>query len=296
MNEFDFGFDNAFLKQLERLQVAGRAPARGSFAGARRSSYHGSSVEFADFRDYVPGDDFRRVDWNAYGRLDRLFLRLYHAERMTTVTLVLDHSPSMNFGQPSKALMTARLAAILAYVALGRFDRVCVLGLGDGLDHFFRGRAGRQAIPEVWRHIGAVMSTTAGSSDFGALRGLGSFRRQPGMTIVISDFISESDWQGGLRALWSAGQDASIVQVLSPEEYEPTVRGDWAMCDSETGTLVQTSVTSQVLERYASALAVHNRDLRQLCGQIGMGYAQVRSDEQVTDIVVRNLNNAGLLR
>src|SRR5919205_2400767 len=95
-----FGFDGAFLRKLERLAVASRRPLPGMTSGPRRSPRRGSSVEFADFRDYAPGDDFRRIDWNAYARLDRLFLRLYRAEEMTTLAILLDHSPSMRFGKP----------------------------------------------------------------------------------------------------------------------------------------------------------------------------------------------------
>jgi uncharacterized protein (DUF58 family) len=99
----NFGFDSAFLQKLERLALVNRRPMIGPSAGPRRSPRHGASVEFADYRDYSPGDDFRRIDWNAYARFERLFLRLYSAEEMTTLTLFLDHSASMRFGEPSPA-------------------------------------------------------------------------------------------------------------------------------------------------------------------------------------------------
>src|SRR5438270_13401144 len=129
-----FGFDGTFLRKLDRLALVNRQTLAGPSAGPRRSFRHGTSPEFSDFRDYSPGDDFRRIDWNAYARLDRLFLRLYRAEQMTTVTLFLDHSPSMNFGEPSKSLTTARLAATLSFVALQNYDRVAVVGWGDKVD------------------------------------------------------------------------------------------------------------------------------------------------------------------
>lgn len=292
----DFGFDSVFLRRLERISIAGRSAARGPHAGARRSRQHGVSVEFADFREYTPGDDFRRVDWNAYARLDRLFLRLYNAERMTTLTLILDHSPSMQFGDPTKALTAGRLGAIFTYMALKNFDRVAVLGLGDRLDHFFRGRGGRAAVPEVWRHIGEVIASPTGPTDFGALRSYRAFRRGPGITIVVSDFMSESDWRGGLRALRAAGQEVNVVQVLAPDEMQPVVRGDWALCDVETEGLVDTSVTARLLRRYQDELAAHTAALAETCRSAGMTFVQLRSDARLEDIILLELHKSGLLR
>lgn len=294
--ETAFGFDTAFLRRLQRLTIAARRPVRGPFGGPRRSAQRGASVEFADFRDYAPGDDLRRVDWSAYARLDRLFLRLYHAERMTTLTLILDHSPSMSFGDPSKRLMAARLAAIFSYISLGNVDRVAILGLGSRLDHHFQAKGGKASIPEVWRHIRATMGTAAGGTDFGELRRFGAFQRAPGLTIVISDFLSDSDWKGGLRALLAAEQEVSLVQVLAPDEIEPDIRGDWALTDVETSEVVETSVAARLLRRYEEELAAHTADLRRHASQTGMTFVQMRTDAPITETVLRDLYRAGLLR
>ncbi|GAC1466434.1 MAG: DUF58 domain-containing protein [Chloroflexota bacterium] len=296
MSDTDFGFSTDFLQRLERLAVASRAPARGPFAGPRRSPHHGVSVEFADFRDYAPGDDFRRVDWNAYARLDRLFLRLYSAERMTTLTLIMDHSPSMLFGEPTKALMTARLGAIFTFIALRNFDHVAVLGLGDRLDHFFRGRGGKRAIPEVWSHIAATMAMPTGPTDFGALRNFRVFQRGPGMTIVISDFMSDTDWRGGMRSLRVAGQQVGAVQVLAPDEVRPGVRGDWALCDAETGAVVETSITARVLRRYHDALTEHTKELQEACRAERIAFVQMQSDASLTDVVLKDVYSSGILQ
>jgi len=294
--EAGFGFDTAFLRRLQRLTIAARRPVRGPFAGPRRSVQRGASVEFADFRDYAPGDDLRRVDWSAYARLDRLFLRLYHAERMTTLTLILDHSPSMGFGEPSKRLMAARLAAIFSYISLGNVDRVAVLGLGSRLDHHFQAKGGKVAIPEVWRHIRSTMGAPAGGTNFGELRRFGAFQRAPGLTIVVSDFLSDSDWRGGLRALRAADQEVSLVQVLAPEEIEPAIRGDWALADVETNEVVETSVAARLLRRYEEELAAHTAALRSHAAQTGMTFVQMRSDAPLTETVLHDLYRAGLLR
>src|SRR5579872_5852342 len=113
-----FDFDGAFLRRLERLTIQSTRTLLGQSSGPRRSPRRGSSVEFADFREYTPGDDLRRVDWKAYGRLDRLYVRLYQAEEISTVTLLIDRSASMSFGSPSKADFAAKVAAIFAYIGL----------------------------------------------------------------------------------------------------------------------------------------------------------------------------------
>ncbi|MGI8828088.1 MAG: DUF58 domain-containing protein [Chloroflexota bacterium] len=291
-----FGFDADFLRRLERLSVINRRPVGGALAGPRRSRQHGSSVEFADFRDYAPGDDLRRVDWNAYARLDRVFLRLYSAERMTTLTLIVDHSASMHFGEPQKALVAARLGAVLTYVSLGGFDRVAVLGVSGALGHYMEGRGGKASIPAVWRHLEMLMCQRAGDTDFGALRRLSRYRRGPGMTIVLSDFMSDSDWQGGLRALRAQGQEVAVVQVLAPEEIEPSVRGDWTLRDAETHGILETSVTARLLRRYQDELTSHTEALRGFCIHSGVTFARVRTDASLEHEVLRDLHGLGLLR
>ena len=224
MTDATFGFDSAFLQRLERLSILNRQALQGPSAGPRSSPRHGASVEFTDFRNYVSGDDFRRVDWKAFARLDRLFLRLYRAEEITTVTIFLDHSVSMQFGEPRKSLMAGRLAAILSYIALHNYDTVAVAGWGDTIDHFLPGQSGNAAVPRVWSTIARLVDTPAPATDFASLRTYGQYRRGPGIAVVLSDFMTDSDWRGGLRSLRAAGQEVTVVQILAPDEVEPPLR------------------------------------------------------------------------
>ena len=157
MTDATLGFDSAFLRRVERLSILNRQALRGPSAGPRSSPRHGASVEFADFRTYVSGDDFRRVDWKAFARLDRLFLRLYRAEEMAVVTIFLDHSASMDFGEPTKLLTAGRLAAILAYIAIHNYDTVAVAGWGDTIDRYLPAQSGHGAIPGMWRTIAELV-------------------------------------------------------------------------------------------------------------------------------------------
>lgn len=295
MNQTSFGFDSAFLERLQRLALVNRHPIGGPSVGPRRSPRHGSSVEFTDFRHYVTGDDFRRVDWKAYGRLDRLFLRLYRAEEITLVTLLLDHSRSMHFGDPSKVLTAGRLAAILSYIALHNYDTVSVAGWGHRIDHFTPGQSGQASIPRVWDSIGHIIETPAPATDFAGLRQFGRYRRGPGLAVVLSDFMSDSDWRTGLRSLRASGQEVTVIQILSPEEIDPPLRGDWRLVDAETETQAEITVSPRLLARYHDALERHTADLNGFCRREGITFVRLRSDVDLTSLALTDLRAAGVL-
>lgn len=290
-----FGFDGAFLRKLERLALAVRRPMPGPAAGPRRSPRHGASVEFADFRDYSPGDDFRRIDWNALARLDRLFLRLYSAEEMTTVTLCLDHSPSMGFGEPSKGLTAARLAAVMAFIALQGDDRVTVAGWGEKVDRYVPPQGGRPAIPRVWSCIAEVMEAPTVATDFTALRTMGKFRRGAGLSVLFSDFLTDTDWRSGLRSLAGTGQEVSVVQILAPEELNPTLRGDWKLRDAESDREVEVTISPRLLRHYEEALEAHTAAIREFCRRQGMAFVQISSAISIEDVALSSLRAAGVI-
>lgn len=289
-----FGFDGAFLQRLERITLANRRPLPGLSSGPRRSPRYGASVEFADFRDYSDGDDFRRIDWNAYARLDRLFLRLYRAEEMATITILLDHSASMRFGEPSKALAAARLAAIFTYVAAHNYDRVALAGWNERIDRFLPAQSGKAAVPELWRAIAGMLEEPKGGTDVMALRSFGHYRSGRGLSVVLSDLLTETDWQNGLRSLLAGGQDVTVVQVLSPEELAPELRGDWKLRDAETGGEVEVTVSPRLLRRYQEELAAHLTAIRDFCRRHAIAHALVPSDRPMT-AVLTDLRAAGVL-
>jgi uncharacterized protein (DUF58 family) len=299
MTDRTFGFDSAFLHRLERLAIVNRQPLQGPTAGPRRSPRHGASVEFADYRTYVPGDDFRRVDWNAFARLDRLFLRLYRAEEITVVTILLDHSGSMRFGEPTKALTAGRLAALLSYVALHNYDTVAVAGWGEKIDRFVPAQSGKTAVPRVWRAISDLMQgasgTTVPTTDFASLRRFGSYRRGPGIAIVLSDFLTDSDWRGGLRSLRAAGQEVTAIQILAPEELDPQLRGDWKLVDAETGAQAEVTISPRLLHRYAETLESHTAAISDFCRREGIGFVRLSSDVDLMGTVLTDLRTIGLL-
>ncbi|HWE63660.1 MAG TPA: DUF58 domain-containing protein [Chloroflexota bacterium] len=287
------GLDPSFIGRLDRLSLVARQRVRGQGAGPRRSLATGSSVEFADFRTYAPGDDFRRVDWNAYARLERLFLRIFEAEENSTVTIFVDCSTSMAGGDPSKARLARQIAAALSYLALTSYDRVAVCGLGERLGPYLPPRSGRDRAPEVWRFIAELPSE--GATALQTLRAYEGYTRGPGLAMVISDLLTESDWRGGMRALKGAcRQEITLLQVLSPQELQPDLEGDLTLVDAETQGRVELSVTPAVLRRYQEALAAYTAEIGEWCRGQGLAFAQLSSATPVEDVALRLLRRMGV--
>jgi len=295
MTDATFGFDSAFLHRLERLSLLNRRPLQGPSAGPRRSPRHGASVEFADFRTYVTGDDFRRVDWNAYARLDRLFLRLYRAEEITVVTIFLDHLTSMQFGDPKKSFIAGKLAAILSYIALHNYDTVAIAGWGDGIDRFLPGQSGKKAVPRVWRTIAQLVDNPVPATNVANLKTYGKYRRGPGIAVVLSDFMTDSDWRSGLRSLRAVGQEVTAIQILAPEEIDPPLRGDWKLVDAETSAGAEVTISPRLLHRYREALERHTKAITEFCRREGIAFAQLRTDVDLNGTVLSDLRAAGIL-
>ena len=287
-------FTPEFLRKLEALTLATRRSLPGPSVGPRRAPGLGASVEFADFRSYTPGDDFRRIDWNAYARLERLFLRLYRAEENLTVGLLLDTSRSMAWGQPPKADVARQLAGALAYIALAGDDRVDVAAVGEGLGPYLPPQAGRAAVWRVWEFLEALPTQGATRLDR-ALAAFGRYRTRPGLAVVLTDLLTPSDWRAGLRALLALRQDVTLVQVLAPEEVDPDLLGDWRLLDDEEGTPLEVTATPRVLQAYRERLAAYTREVASFCHGHGIAFLQLRSDLSLEDAVLRLLRRARVL-
>jgi len=232
-----FPLDASTLQRLDTLALITRKSMATGKPGRRRSPLSGSSMEFADFRRYTPGEDFRRIDWRAYARLERLFLRVFEAEENLTVTILIDCSDSMQHGKPSKASLASSIAAALAYIALKCEDSVIVGTLTDRLAAFRRAGSGKHAIWTIGEFLARLPNS--GTTDLNrALYDLGRVVVSPGLTIVISDFLAPGGYKVGLRAVRQLRQEVALLQILAPDEIEPDLQGDWQLRDSEgTGSV-----------------------------------------------------------
>jgi uncharacterized protein (DUF58 family) len=283
------------LVQLERLELVSRKIFRGRIKGERRSLRKGQSVEFADFRSYVPGDDLRFVDWNTYARLDRLFLKLFLEEEDLHFYCLIDASESMNFGTPSKLEFAKRLAAALGFIGLIRSDRVKIETLGQSAARpgpSLRGRASMLRMVDYLNAIqaGETTSLSEGIKNF-CLRNTGR-----GIVVLISDMLDKRGYEDGLRFLTAQRMDPYVIQVLSEEEIEPDVTGDLRLVDCEDADEAEITVSLPLLKRYKQTVSSFVAGLQDFCTRRGMGYLLARSNQPVDQMVSGYLRARGLVR
>ncbi|HEU0000219.1 MAG TPA: DUF58 domain-containing protein [Ktedonobacteraceae bacterium] len=290
-----FPLDARTLQQLDNLALVTRRAMASGRPGRRRSPLAGSSMEFADYRRYAPGDDFRRIDWRAYARLERLFLRLFEAEENLTVTILIDCSDSMQYGEPSKASLAVTLAAALAYIALKCEESVIMGALSNRLVAYRRAGSGTHAIWTVGEFLSRLPQ--GGPTDLNrALRDPGRIITGPGLTIVISDFLSAGGYQTGLRSLRQLRQDVALLQILAPQEIEPDLQGDWHLRDSEGNGGVDISITPAVLEAYKQRLLAYVQELASFAHSHAMTHTMIPGDTALIDVVQRILRQGQVVR
>jgi len=300
-------FDEPFLRKLERLSILSRRALAGQLQGERRSPKRGQSVEFADFRPYVPGDDFRRIDWNAYARLDRFFIKLFVKDQDLTVHLLVDASRSMDWGRPNKLGYAVRAAGALGYVALAGLDRVTVTALGmeerkNGNWRYFPPHRGKGQAMALFEFLQALQA--GGHTELAPrLRAYAAATTQPGPLLLFSDLLDDG-WRDGLTALASRGFEITVLHILAPDEIDPDtstwlgagLAGDLKLLDSETGAEVEITADYDLLQRYRDGLAAWQEELRRFCGARGMHYAPVETTLPFEELLFAWLRRRGVLR
>lgn len=281
-------FDEGFLRQLERLGLLMKQPARGGLKGGRRSTKHGQSVEFSDYRDYALGDDLRQLDWNVYARLERLFVKLFVEEEDVTVTLLVDASPSMAFGRPEKLLFAKRAAAALGYIALAGEDRVVVASLAGRVS---RRQASLRGSGRVFRLLSLLsgIHPAEGPTDLlAAVRHAGATLAGRGVVVLLSDLLDPAA-DRAVRELAAQGSELTVLHILSPQELDPPLQGDLRLVDAETGEGVDITADLATIDAYKARLAAWQEGLAQAALKRRAAYAPVPSDLPLADLVFAEL-------
>jgi len=239
-----------FMRQLDKLDVMSRKMLRGSQQGERRTKKKGQSVEFADYRSYVVGDDLRFVDWNLYARLDKLFIRLFMEEEDLSVSLVLDVTGSMDYGEPNKLDYAKKLCAALGYISLTHYTRTGIYTMADGVLESTRGMRGRRPIPQMLEFLNRQRALATEANRPGDMtstfKTLAIANQRPGVVIVVSDFWDKGDVSDAFRFLAGDKRDVYLIQLLSPQEVDPVkgkVLGDLRLTDLEDGDVAEVSVS-----------------------------------------------------
>ncbi len=276
-----------FMSKLAHLSLVVTRAFAGRMHGERRSTQRGSSVEFADFRNYVHGDDLRYVDWNVYARLEKLFLKLYIDEEDLNVHLLVDCSRSMGFGAPSKLLSATRIVAALGYIALCSFDRLTVAAFTDRLGAHTRPLRGKGHAHLLFTWLQGLRAD--GVSDFSRVfHDYALLARRPGPVIIVSDGFAPG-LEEGLRTIVGRKFAPTLVRVLTPDELQPSFTGDLRLVDSETGAQREITVTAGVLHRYQQRLQAHRAWLENVCARYGVNYIETATDEPFEALILRYL-------
>lgn len=291
-------FDDGFMETLGYLHIIARRVLSGQMKAERRSRRKGVSVEFADYRQYAPGDDFRFIDWNAYVRTDNLFLKLFEEEEDLQLYLLLDCSASMGFGRPYKFHYARRLAAAVGYLGLAGLDRVHVVPFVDAPPLQATGMLQVRGKAKVFRLMRFLERLRPGGrTDLRhALQTFAAQRRRRGMAIVISDLYDYSGVAAAVNALRFRKFDPYLIHVVSPEEADPSLLGDLRLLDGETDRSRDVTVTEPMLRRYRARFEAYCAGVEAFCSGRGVGYTRCRTDVPFRDAVVAMLRRGRLLQ
>lgn len=292
-------FDECTRRKLEQLTLQASRIRAGAIKGERRSIKRGTSIEFADTRNYTPGDDLRRLDWNAYARLDRPLTKLYEDEEDLTVHVILDTSASMDFpaeGDPEqhKFDYARRLMAGLGYTSLATNDRLFVTSIGGDTQRFgpARGRAYSVRLLSF-----ATGLKARGTTDLNlALREYAIHTKIPGLCLILTDMFSPSGYLDGINALLSKGHEVALIHILSPEEVEPTIVGDLRLIDSETGAGQEVSMDAGLRDLYIRRVAAWRDEIRREISKRGAHYIPVTTDTAWEKVILYDLRRLGLVK
>lgn len=284
-----------FLARLERLELVSRKVFRGRLKGERRSPRKGQSVEFADYRNYVQGDDLRFIDWNTYARLDRLFLKLFLEEEDLHFYTLIDNSVSMRFGDPTKLRYAKQVAAALGFIGLVRSDRVKVESLGS---------SGRRRVPALrGRHNLArlleTIETIEAEGDVSLADGVRRFclhHEGRGILVLITDLLDKQGFEKPLRDLAAQRMDTYLIHTLSAEELAPEFQGDLQLVDCEDGDVADITVSEPLLKRYRDTLEAFVATARGFCSRRGIVYLLASNQVPFERLVTSYLQNRGLVR
>jgi uncharacterized protein (DUF58 family) len=288
-------FDDEFQKKLESLAIVSRRVFAGRMRAERRSKKKGSGVEFADHRDYVPGDDFRSIDWNVYQRFGRLLVRLYEEEEDLSIYLIVDASTSMAFGDGKKFDQARRLAAALAYVGLANLDRVTIVGVTDALVSRMPTTRGKGRIFKVFEFLNEL--EPGGVTDLGeALKTFSVQHKRRGLAVLISDLYDPAGFERGINALRFNKFEPFVLHLVDPQEGRPELKGDVRLYDCETGEEREVTVTDALLQDMARAFTEYQRSIERFCTSRQVPYFAADVNVAFDELVLRVFRRGGFLR
>ena len=292
----NLAINEAFLQRVEMLQTVLKNNVAGMFGGNHKSKTFGSSCEFTDYRNYVPGDDITKIDWNAFARFDTLYLKLYLDERRLHTKIYIDISQSMAFGDGKKGEKALQIAATLAYLSVCELDKVSIYTVSESrVDEVISSISGRDA---YFNEIGKLNDIVFGGDCFISDSILPSqVGYGDGLSVIISDFLTDNNYETAIDYLADKNRDLLCIQVLTAEEINPKVRGKNIFYDSEDGSKsYRKNINKDIINAYRQAVQYVQDRLLNYCNSRGANYMLVRDDKSVDEIFFENLTTMGVLK
>ena len=305
----------SFLATLDQLVLVTRRARVGTFKGERKSPRRGGSVEFADYREYAPGDDFRQIDWNAYARMEKLFLRLFVEEEDATVHVLLDASESMKWSD--KWQYAQKLAAALGYIALLGMDRLSAAaippspkrrgGANARADEASSKRASAGEGGEVMRPLRGKayalqffewltsLEPGGSASPQNALARYAANVRRAGPLLLVSDLMDDG-WQSAIQKLSERNYEITLLHILAPDELEPALEGDLKLLDSETNSAIEITADYDLLERYRARVRAWQHDWSKFSSARGINYLPITTSQSFQELVLNYLRRQQVLK
>ncbi len=288
-------FDDDFQRKLDYLAIVSKRVFTGRMRAERRTKKTGSGIEFADHRDYQPGDDLRYLDVSVYQRFDKLLLRLYEEEEDLSIHFVLDTSPSMMEGDGKKFRYAKRVCAALAYVGLANLDRVSIVAANDRLDARMQETRGKARIFKVFRFLREAQ--VAHTTDLeAALKKMVAEKKRRGMCVLVSDLYDPKGFERGINVLRYNKFDVFVVHVNDPTEAHPKLHGDVLLYDCETGEEREVTVTAGVLSRFAEVYAEYMNQIDTFCSSKQVPYIHADVNMPFDELILRVFRRGGFLR
>ncbi len=287
--------DDAFLRRLGNLKFIVKGRRKGKLAGAHPSPRAGTSVEFADYRDYSPGDDFRYIDWNLLGRLDRLLVKTFVHESDRPIYLLVDFSASMRLGNPQKALYAARFCAAIAYIGLRELDRVGLYPFCDRLLPAVAPRHGMRQMTHILHALQGISPAGTTSLDRAVEEFLAA-SRESGLVFVVSDFLSKAGYQEGISRLLFRGDEVVVVQIVDSGELHPQLEGSLEIRDVERGRAVDLVVGRRTLLQYERRLTAYLQEFTRFLSDHRVPHFLVPTDLPLEDLIHERLRAGGVLQ
>ena len=288
-------FDDEFLKKLEYLSILSKRLFAGQLKAERRAKRRGAGLEFADYRQYVAGDDFRYLDWKAYLRLNRLILRLFEEEEDLPIYMFVDASQSMSYGNPTKFDYARRVAAALCYIGLSNLDRVNVIAYANKVKGELQPVRGKGRIFRVFNFL-EEMTTGGETNARESFKTYCTETRRRGLAVVISDFFDSSGFQSGLDILRHFKHDIFILNVASHEEVDPALKGELVLVDSENNVSREVTVTPSLLASYKAEYQRFCTDIESYCSKYQLGYVRTVTDFPFEELVLKVFRQGRFLK